>query len=344
MQQPNRRRFLFFAAGGLGAATTGTASLATAAWQRHLHELQTVQRTTFALGTQVSIVARHHLPDAASGAIDKAFAELELIEGLMSIYRSDSQLSELNRAGHVESPHPYLVEVLRHALAVSHQTRGAFDITVQPLWEVFAAAATRQALPPPSAVAAARRQVDWTNVDIQTNCVRLRRPSTAITLNGIAQGFATDRGMAALRDAGIVHALINAGEHASLGESDRGDDWTIGIQHPRHEDAYVALADLGGRCLATSGDYATTFSPDKAYNHIFDPRTGYSPTELASVSVLAPSAMQADALSTSLFVLGPDRGIELVSQLPNTDALFVLKDGSTIITPGFPIAEEERPA
>jgi thiamine biosynthesis lipoprotein len=339
MQQPNRRRFLFLAAGGLGAAALGAA-----AWRQDRHELQTVRRTTFALGTQVSIIARHHSPDAASAAIEKAFGELVLIERLMSIYRPDSQVSELNRASRVERPHPYLVEVLRHSLVVSHQTDGAFDVTVQPLWEVFAAAAKRQTLPSPEAVAAARRQVDWTNVDPQPDCVRLHRPSTAITLNGIAQGFATDRVMATLRDAGVEHALTNAGEHAPLGESTRGDDWTIGIQHPRQEDAFIALADLGTRCLATSGDYRGAFSPDLSYNHIFDPCTGYSPTELASVSVLAPSAMQADALSTSLFVLGPDRGVELVSRLPNTDALFVLKDGSTLVTPGFPLVEAGRAA
>jgi thiamine biosynthesis lipoprotein len=337
MQQPNRRRFLVLAAGGLS-----TGALGVAAWRQNLHELETVRRRGFALGTQVSIIARHHSRGAASGAIDKAFAELELVEELMSIYRPDSQVSELNRTGRLENPHPYLIDVLRHAMVVSHQTHGAFDITVQPLWEVFSAAARQRTLPSRETIAAARRQVDWTNVDSRPHCVRLHRPSTAITLNGIAQGFATDRVLTVLRDAGIEHALINAGEYASLGESDRADDWTIGIQHPRHEDAFIALADLQGRCLATSGDYASTFTPDRAYNHIFDPRTGYSPRELASVSILAPSAMQADALSTALFVLGPDRGIELVSQLPNTDAFFVLKDGSTMVTPGFSLTEEGR--
>jgi thiamine biosynthesis lipoprotein len=149
---------------------------------------------------------------------------------------------------------------------------------------------------------------------------------------------------AVLQDRGIEHALVNAGEHAPLGGSARGDDWTVGIQHPRVDDAFVALADLGGRCLATSGDYATSFSADRTRHHIFDPRTGCSPAELASVSVLAPSAMQADALSTSLFVLGPGRGNDLIRQLPDRDAFFVLKDGSTIVTTGFPLVAEGRTA
>src|SRR5687767_14891531 len=102
MQQPSRRRFLLLAAGGLS-----TGALGVAAWRQNLHQLETVRRRGFALGTQVSIIARHHSRGAASGAIDKAFAELELVEKLMSIYRPDSQVSELNRTGRLENPHPY---------------------------------------------------------------------------------------------------------------------------------------------------------------------------------------------------------------------------------------------
>ena len=194
MQQPNRRRFLFYAAGGLGAAALGSV-----AWRRSVGEFPITQRTSFALGTQVSITARHPSPQAANQAIDGAFAELEKIEGLLSIYRMESQVSQLNRAGRVDQPHPHLLEVLRQARLVSHQSRGAFDITVQPLWDLFAAAAKQQRIPRPDAIAAARRQVDWTNVDPQPDCVRLHEPSTAITLNGIAQGYATDCVLATLR-------------------------------------------------------------------------------------------------------------------------------------------------
>ncbi|HEX5104587.1 MAG TPA: FAD:protein FMN transferase [Pirellulaceae bacterium] len=336
MQQPNRRRFLVLAAGGLGAAALGGA-----VWRRISAPLETTRRTTFALGTQVSVTARHADPAHANVAIDDALDELAYIEHrLLSIYQPESQISRLNRDGCLCDPSPLVVYVLRHAQALSRQTTGAFDITVQPLWEAFAAAAKRGESPDVSTVAAARRKVDWRQLEISDDRIRFRQPGMKLTLNGIAQGFATDRVLATLRGHGIEHALINVGEHAPLGESAAGDPWTVGIQHPRNEDAYVALTDLDGRCLATSGDYATTFSPDRASNHIFDPRTGYSPTELASVSVLAPSAMQADALSTALFVVGPDRGLELIRRTPNTDAFFVLKNGSAIATPGFPLVEE----
>jgi len=114
--------------------------------------------------------------------------------------------------------------------------------------------------------------------------------------------------------------------------------WRVGIQHPRERDAFAALASLENRCLATSGDYETTFSDDFSRHHIFDPHTGESPGELASVSVLAPTAMSADALSTTLFVLGPERGMEMLRQCPGIDALMILKDGRRLATDGFPFA------
>ena len=335
MKQPNRRRFLLVSAGGLGAA-----ALATAALRNPWAEVPAVRRTSFALGTQVAITARHRSTAKGNAAIDAAFAELALVERLLSIYRPDSQVCQLNREGRLDNPHPHFVTVLRQAQQTARQTGGAFDVTVQPLWDVFAAAAKMNRLPEPAEVAIARRSVDWRQVEIGRACIRFRRPGMKITLNGIAQGFATDRALAVLRDCGVEHALINAGELGSLGESDRGDAWRVGIQHPREPDAYIGLTDLDGRALATSGDYETKFSADGRHNHILDPRTGYSPTELASVSILAPTAMQADALSTACFVLGPEESLLLLRQTPNTDAFFVLKSGETIATPRFPLTTE----
>ncbi|MCA9225527.1 MAG: FAD:protein FMN transferase, partial [Planctomycetales bacterium] len=114
--------------------------------------------------------------------------------------------------------------------------------------------------------------------------------------------------------------------------------WSVGIQHPRQPDGFLSLARLTGRCLATSGDYATTFSADRRHHHIFDPRTGQSPTELASVSVLAPTAMAADALSTAAMVLGVDGTLRLVANLPEVDTLLVDKQGRRHRTASFPAA------
>jgi thiamine biosynthesis lipoprotein len=300
--------------------------------------LQSATRTSWALGSEVSMTALHERQDVARDAVDAAFAELELVEELMSIYRPHSQLCRLNRDGVLDNPHPYFIEVLRHAQTVSQRSDGAFDITVQPLWSLYAEAKKAAALPDPEAVAVARQQVDWRRVEISSRQIRLRGEGTAITLNGIAQGYAADRAIAAIRSWGVVHALVNTGEIGALGDKADGDRWTVGIQHPRHENAYISLAKLADRCLATTGDYATTFSGDFRFNHVFDPRSGRSPDELASVSVAAPTAMQADAFSTAVFVLGPERGLELVRTMSGADAYFVLKDGRTLVTENFPVA------
>jgi len=284
----------------------------------------------------VSIEAWHPDERTARDAVDAAFSELALIEELMSIYRPDSQLSRLNQYGDIDDPHPYFLEVLDAAREMSRQSQGAFDITVQPLWNVFAAAKKAGSLPSELAIDRARGAVNWRQVDIDPKRIRLRGKETQITLNGIAQGYAADRATHALASRGVAHALIDAGEISTIGGKPAGDAWWVGVQHPRHDDAYLALVRLNGRCLATSGDYATTFSGDFRFNHLFDPRTGHSPTEFASVSIAAPTAMQADALSTAVFVLGRTEGLALVEATPRTDALVMLKDGRTLATKGFP--------
>lgn len=339
MQRMVRRRFLLIAAGSVAGATAGGGMYGASARQAKRHWPRTT-RTTFGLGTEVSISARHPSAAVAERAIEAAFDELALVERLMSIYRVESQLSILNRDGWLWQPHRHLVEVLRQAKQVSQQSGGAFDVTVQPLWEAFAAAAKEQRLPSEATVSAARAKVDWTQVEIAADSLRFLQPGMKITLNGIAQGFATDCVVAALRARGVEHALVNAGEIDSLGETERGTAWRVGIQHPRQEDAYIALANLDGRALATSGDYATRFSAAGRQHHIFDPRTGYSPTELCSVSILAPTGMAADALSTACFVLGVERSLSLIRNMPGVDGFFVLNDGETIATGGFPLESE----
>jgi len=293
-------------------------------------------RTSWALGADVTLTVLHDDRRTAERAMDDAFGELERIEEAMSLYRPHSQLSRLNRDGVLDHPDPYLVEVLRAAASVSERSGGAFDATVQPLWQIYADAKKAGRLPDADAVREAAARVDWRNVDVSADRIRLRGAGMAVTLNGIAQGFAADRVRAALQARGVRHALVNTGEFGSLGRKADGTPWTVGIQHPRQADAYVALAALEERFLSTSGDYATSFSDDFRHHHIFDPRTGLSPTEFSSVTILARTGMEADALTKVLFVRGLDRGLELVRSVPGADALCVLKDGRMIRTDGFP--------
>jgi thiamine biosynthesis lipoprotein len=321
--RPRRRQFLALAAGAGGLAALAGFGLRPG--------LKRMDRSARALGSKVSLTVFHEDPAVAERALSASFAALDAVEDALSLYRPGSDLARLNRDGALENPHPDLVSVLRSALDWSRRTDGAFDPTVQPLWALHS-----RGTPAAADVEAARALVDWTKVDVGPRRIAFGRPGMAATLNGIAQGFAADRVRETLLAHGVRHALADTGEFNGIGRKPDGEAWRVGIQHPRNPEAWAALAELQDRFLATSGDYATPFSPDFKSHHIFDPSTGRSPGELASVTILAPTGMEADALSTAVFVLGPDRGLALAASRPGVDALLVLKDGTQVRTPTFP--------
>lgn len=327
----NRRRFLRLAAGmGAGTWLAGRAAAPPPALRRF-------ERTFRALGTKVSLAIYHAEASVAELAIAEARHALDRIEDVLSLFRPESALSRLNREGHLDRPHPDLVRVLGEALAWAARTEGAFDPTVQPLWKLHARREHGSSAPTAAEIEAARQQVDWRRCEVRHDRIRLG-PGQSVTLNGIAQGFAADRVREILRAHGVRHALADTGEFAVLGDKPDGKPWRAGIQHPRLREAFVALADLDDRFLATSGDYEAAFSDDFSVHHIFDPATGRSPSRLASVTVLAPTGLEADALSTAMFVLGPGAALELAARRPDVDALLVLKSGEVLKTPRFPEA------
>jgi thiamine biosynthesis lipoprotein len=333
-----RRRFLLT----LGAAG---GSVAAAGWLWRVGRFgQTVKlpaglraatRTGSALGTDVSMTALHESQAAAERALDAAFAELDTVESVMSLYRPNSQLCQLNAQHELRQPHPYLVQVLRKAEAVSAASDGAFDVTVQPLWTLYANSADAGRMPSAADIERVTKHVNWRQVEVADDRVQLHGAGTAVTLNGIAQGFAADRVLAALAGQGIRHALVNTGEIGTMGRRADGERWTIGVQDPRHKDALLRRVQLEGLCMATSGDYETTFTPDYVNNHIFDPQTGRSPQAFQSVTIVAKTGLDADALSTAVFVAGLDRGIKLIESIPGADGFFVMKNGQTRATSGF---------
>jgi FAD:protein FMN transferase len=336
MHSNSRRQFLV-TAGLAGGVALGLTRPFTSVKLPGAGELRSAQRKSRAFGTEISIVALHGDSGVAARAIGAAFDEIERVEQVMSLYRPDSQLCQLNRDGFLQRPHPYLVAVLEKAQSVARESEGAFDVTVQPLWELYAAAMKRNTIPDAAAIAQARSKVDWRRLEVSAQRIVLREKGMAVTLNGIAQGFGTDRATAALRAHGVRHSLLNTGEISTVGRKEHEQPWKIGIQHPRESEAYISLAALDGRCMATSGDYATSFSADCAYNHIFDPHTGRSPDHFSSVTIVANSAMEADALTKPVFVGGLERGLELIAA-HGAEAYIVRKDGECIATRGFPLA------
>lgn len=301
---------------------------ATGLWLRE-PQLRAYTDAGIVFGTTVSMTVLHENETVARAALSSAFTALREVDTLMSVYRTDSQVGRLNHVGWLSQPDPRLVQVLETAQYLARQTDGAFDVTVQPLWH----AANAQ-----QPVLQALSRVDWRKLDVSDRELRLRETGMAITLNGIAQGYGADQAIAALKRHGIRHALLDTGELASLGTNEAGNPWSLAVRDPRNENRFAQVLAADGRCLASSGDYATRFTDDFSQHHIVDPHTGASPTELAAVSVLGPSGLLADGVSTACMVLGATKSLALAASLTDVDVLCITKSGAMHRSPGFPQA------
>jgi thiamine biosynthesis lipoprotein len=320
-----RRKFL--------AASVGTLAVALGGCAPDRRPLFT--GAALAFGTTITVAVIHGDAREAESAIADALDQAMQVDRLMSIYSADSQVFQLNRDGLLEKPHPHVLQVLAQARALSELTRGAFDITVQPLWQAFRQAAG--ALPSGEQRTQAKSRVGWQYVAFDAERVSLGK-AASITLNGLAQGYAADLAMAAVRAHGIDSALLDTGEYSAHGSNGARQLWTLGVLDPRDADALAAVMRVDGRCVATSGDYASAFTPDFVHHHIFDPATGDSPQELASATVLAPTAMLADGLSTAFMVMGARKSHALAARLPGVDVMTINKRGVLWKSPTFPSA------
>lgn len=319
-----RRSFL---TASLGAIAAGGC-----AWPRHAPVHTGV---ALAFGTTIQIALVHADEQVARTAIGEALAAAQRVDRLMSIYQPASQVYQLNRDGVLHRPDPQLLAVLAQARALSQWTDGAFDITVQPLWRAWREAVARGALPAAEQRRQAQAKVDWRQVEFDARRVTLA-PGMAITLNGLAQGYAADMALAAVQAHGIRHALLDTGEFVARGRKRAHQPWSLGVRDPREPQALAATLFINGCGVATSGDYESVFTPDYLHHHIFDPAVGDSPRELASVTVMAPTGMLADGLSTACMVLGRERAALLAASLPGVDLLAIDKQGREWRSAGFP--------
>lgn len=326
-----QRRTFIAASIGTVAASAGVVAIDDAT----LREGELHTGAALAFGTTVSVSVVHPDPRQAGLAIEDALHAVRRVDGLMSLYRESSQVCRLNRDGRLDRPDPHLLAVLAHARALSQLTRGAFDITVQPLWRSYSDAAQAGALPTPADKHAALARMGWARIEACASQVRLNRPGMAITLNGLAQGYAADLALAALRARGVQHALLDTGEFIGAGSRDSQHPWMLSVPDPRQPERIAATLPLRGRSVATSGDYASAFTPDLVHHHILDPATGDSPRDLASVTVLAPTGIEADGLSTAFMVLGARTAHVLAARLPNVDLMTINKRGVVWKSPGF---------
>jgi thiamine biosynthesis lipoprotein len=299
--------------------------------------LHRVVSTRTRLGTLVTVTVVHPDASAAATMVDDAFAEMTRLEAILSRYQPASPVSRLNAVGRIDDAPAELLDVMAWALDCARMSDGAFDPTIAPLLSLYAARAEGgEGTPEPSAVAAKRSLVGYEGLSIVGTRMGFDRPGMSVTLDGIAKGYVVDRAVAVLVDSGADRVLVDAGgDMASGGQGSVDDPWTVAVQDPRDARSAVDLVRLAGGCVATSGDYLQSFTEDRSAHHIIDPRTGYSPAHTASVSVVAGTAMAADALSTAVMVLGPDEGIRLLEGLDRVEGLLVTKAREAVRTSGF---------
>ena len=289
-----------------------------------------------AFGTTITVSVLHHDQRQAELAMEDAFHAARNIDRLMSIYSPASQVFQLNRDGRLARPDPHLLAVLAQARSLSQWSDGAFDVTVQPLWQLFRTAADQAGLPAEAPRRAAQARVGWRQLAWDRREVRFLQPGMALTLNGLAQGYAADMALAAVQARGIRHALLDTGEFIARGQRSVRRPWTLGIRDPRDGEILAATLKVAGRSVATSGDYECTFTPDFKHHHIFDPSIGDSPRELASVTVLAPTGLLADGLSTTFMVTGAARAHAMAAHMDGIDLMTIDKLGQRRMSPGFP--------
>ena len=329
----SRRGWLRLAVGG--AAATGLAG-SSADDAAGAIALQWRQRALLGFGTTLSLRVAHGDAAIAEAGLDAVVAAIRHVERQMSLFDPDSALSVLNREGELRDPHPDLLEVLTLSQQVSAASAGRFDVTVQPLWKAWAEAKRLGRSPTSRELQAARRCVGWQGVELRPERIRLMRPGMALTLNGIAQGFAADVASTRLRALGIRHALVNTGEWATLGESPQAGPWRLGVAHPRVAGQLLATLIGDGRAIACSSD-ALSFSTDHRHHHIFDPRSGDSPRALSTVVVAAPTCALADALTKVMFMGTVSDALALATQW-RVDVLAADKAGAWSASPGLRVA------
>jgi FAD:protein FMN transferase len=288
-----------------------------------------LSETRLLIGTIVKLTVLTYDTQAGQHALNACLGEMSSLESALSRFIPGSEVSQLNRDGHIDSASPCLLSVLRQAQQIHDLSHGAFDVTILPVLALYQDyASTGRGLPPEGEVQRVRAHVGAQNLTVEGGHVALADPEMKITLDGIAKGFVIDSAAAVLRGHGFGDILVKAGgDLMAMGQNAYRVPWEVGIQSPRQEQGIVmARFGIENRAVATSGDYMQPFASDYSEHHILDPRTGHSAHELSSATVIAPTAILADALATAVMVMGAERGMELIRGLPGCETFLVTKD------------------
>lgn len=327
MRPLNRRRFIAISAAAAGCSllpfgARAGATLDTVTWQGR------------ALGAAASLVIHHHDRATAERLLRQVVAELERLEQIFSLYRSDSALSQLNRRGALTAPPPDMIAALVASREVWDATDGAFDPTIQPLWTMLADHFSRpgadQSGPPPARIREALSLVGFDKVMFNRDRIAFGERGMALTLNGIAQGFITDQAVDVLRRGGVEKSMVDMGEIHALGSRADGSPWRVGIGDviDAELDSILEIVD---RAVATSSADGFRFDESDRFSHLLDPRSGRAGNMYRSVTVVAPNATSADAFSTAFSLMPHERIRGVLRGQPGVEAHLVDDSGDRIV-------------
>jgi len=299
------------------------------------------------MDTYCTITVVSSSKDGAREAIEAGFAEIKKLEGLLNYFADNSEITSINRAAGIRpvKVSSATLEILQKTKEIFKITNGAFDPSIAPVikhWN-FSKKKSEQAVPSIKSIEQAVQLVDYAKVKIDPAAseVMLKDKGMELDLGGIAKGYGADKAVAAIKDKGIKAALVAiAGDIRGFGLSTSGNPWKVGVQNPRPdnvsdkpwEDIFASL-ELKDSAISTSGDYQRFFIQDgKRYHHILSTETGFpADSSLISVSVIAPEGYLSDSLSTAVFILGPDKGLDLLKS-KGFDGVLVTKDKKILVT------------
>ncbi len=334
----NRRTFLKYS-GLLGLGLTSAGILpATAGAVKFNNEIYKVSETRSAMGTYVSMTLFHSSRDKAEEAMGRAYEEIDRLTGLMNRFDHATAVAHLNNEGYLNDVPSEVTQVIARSLEYYRISNGTFDISVKPVIDLFkkSFAENKSMMPDRRELDKALKLVGSDKIELSGRTIRFKNPGVGITLDGIAKGYIVDQASKVLSDHQIKDHLINAGGDIRTSGTNRDKNpWTVAIQDPQKKNQYPDVIHMTDGAIATSGNYEVYFDQEKMFHHIVDPNTGMSPGLSASVSVLADTAMNADALSTSVFVMKPTAGVQFIDSIPNCECLVMSRTGKIFKSPGW---------
>jgi len=295
------------------------------------------------MGTNIDVEIWHDDSIKGEAALDAVMDEMRRIDTLMSHYKPESELSQINARGAREAVvvDKELFDLIKLSLHFSEITNGAFDITYASVGYLYNY--RKHIKPSEDEIEKALPGVNYRHLllDEKAHSVKFAQDGMRIDLGGIAKGYAVDRGIGILQARGVQHAVVTAGGDTRIIGDRMGRPWIVGIRHPDDKSKTVLRLPLVDTAMSTSGDYERYFDEDgKRYHHIIDPHTGHSASKVRSATILGPTAVQTDGLSKTAFVLGAERAKEIIEKLPDFDGIFVRPDGKVLYTKGLQPPDE----